>query len=73
MNLNKLIRNYCQGKFNRIFLLLSLIGTAETIVILTILHLIHPEIELLPTYLVLIGIVFSVSAFTASEGKHLFR
>lgn len=73
MNLNKIIRNYCQGKFHRIFLLCSLIGMVESIVILIILHLIQPEIKLLPTFLVSIGFVFSLSAFIAIEGKHLFR
>lgn len=71
--LNKLIRSYCQGKFWRIFLLFSVIGMSEVIGFLWIIHLIEPELILFPLYVLLSLFALSISAFIASEGKHLFK
>jgi hypothetical protein len=71
--LNKLIRSYCQGKFWRIFLLFSVIGISEVIGLLWIAHLIQPEIQLFPIYILLSVISLFMAAFIASAGKHLLK
>jgi len=70
--INKIVRDYCQGKFWRIFLLLSFIGICEVGILMGIFSAATEQdiSSLIPLFLTFVVVL---SAFIASEGKHLFK
>lgn len=73
MKLTNIIRNYCQGKFHRIFLLLSVTGISELIIILSLFHFFEPSARLFPPFLVIGSLILFFSVVAAHKMKNLFR